>query len=70
VSLTYRNITALTALRRTVHLICALKASIDDRVDDVFPLILSDLRTLYGEGRDETSLLFVYTPSRESVAFD
>jgi hypothetical protein len=57
-------------LKRTVHLICALKATIDDGVDDVSPFTLSDLRTLYGESRDKTSLLLVYTPSGESVLFD
>jgi hypothetical protein len=57
-------------LRRTVHLIRALKSSIDDRVDDVSLFILPDLRTLYCKSRNKTSLLLIYPSSRQCVPFD
>jgi hypothetical protein len=51
-------------------LICALEPSIDDRADDVSPLVFADLRTLNGERSNKASLLLIYAPSRKRVLFD
>ena len=56
-------------LRRTIHLIRTLQPSTDDCVDDVFPLILSDFRTLNGKRCNKASLLLIYASSRQRMSF-
>ena len=60
----------LGCLRRTVHLIRALKSFIGDHADDVSPLILPDLPTFDYKSRNKASMFLIYSTSCQCVPFD